>query len=272
MNRENVHILLVSLLRPIARFCLRYGLQIQDLHEACKRAIVLEAQSQVAREAGTANISRLSAATGIHRRDVTRLTAEPDAQQEPQGLTTRIIGQWQHDRRFSTPAGRPRPLTVGVDGSEFHALVAAVSKDLHAGTIFKELERLGLVESRGDTVRLLSGVFVPRADTVASYRMLARDASSLFSAVEANIHDEPDPAHLHGTTSFDNLRQSALPEIRAWLLAEGSKFHRRVREHLSSFDLDLSPPSAKESRTGKIHGGGKVVCTTVSFTSGGEDA
>lgn len=254
---------LTTLLRPAARFCLRHGLHIQDLLEAAK-AVFLEVCAEELRAKGEkANTSRLSAATGIHRRDVMRITERGELKEQPQGLISRVLGQWQHDRRFTTSAGKPRQLSLSDDNNEFRKLILAVSQDLNPGTLLFELERLGAVERRGNRLILKAQAYVPRNDWKEGYRMLARDSSYLSNAVEQNVHEQAEEPNLHATTELDNIRLDEVPRIRQWLLEEGSKFHNRVRAYLSRFDLDLNP------RGRNAQGGAKVVFSCFSFTEGG---
>lgn len=271
MTRNELPDILFYLLRPIARFCLRHGLHVQDLVEAAKRALLYEAaaglrESTPPAERERPNFSRLSAATGIHRRDVMRLAADQPPNIEPQSLVSRIIGQWQHDRRFTATKNRARALTFGQDGSEFQQLVEAVSKDLHAGTLLKELDRLGIVTFHDDRVALTNTAFSLRGNAKDAYRMLARDSMTLATAVDENLADRTATPHLHATTEFDNIRIDALPAIRKWLLTEGSKFHDKVRRYLSAYDLDLNRPTPRAGAAPL--GGGRVSLTTVSLSAG----
>ena len=69
-------------------------------------------------------------------------------------MISRVVAQWENDRRFLTQAGKPRVLSCDEDDSEFSELVRLVSKDLHPGTVLFELERSGIVERSKRGVRL----------------------------------------------------------------------------------------------------------------------
>ena len=277
MQREKLLPLLSLLLRPLVRFCLRHGLHIQDLHEAAKGVFVAEAREHLTTRGDDPNISRVSAATGMHRRDVMRIANDGAVKSEPLGLISRVVGQWQYDKRYCQKSGKPRELSCGTTESEFHQLVAALSSDIHAGTVLRELERLGIVERKEGAngerveqrVKLCSGVVVPSGDVLVSYKLLAKDSLNLYSAVEENIFQQANnktseadkSPNLHGTTEFDNIRSEALPKIREWLYSEGSKFHARARDYLSKYDLDIRATGKKSV------GGGKVSLTTFSLCS-----
>ena len=63
---------------------------------------------------------------------------------------------------------------------------------------------------------------------------------------------------------YGGFPKEALPEIRQWLLVEGSKFHTKVRKHLARYDLDTN---------NKIQGmgGQRVGLTAFSFICEGKN-
>ena len=71
-------------------------------------------------------------------------------------------------------------------------------------------------------------------------KLLSEDTEDLFSSVTQNIFDRPMTPNLHLKTVFDKIPESALPQIRKWLLTEGSSFHTKVRDKLSKYDLDTA--------------------------------
>ncbi len=235
---------------------------MQDLSEAAKRVFVEVAQREMS---GLRNISRLSAATGLQRRDVTRLLEDENSEPVPAGLPNRVIGQWIHDRRFRSADGSPKDLPIDGPKQSFKRLVETISLDLHPGTVLQELERIRAIERCEAGVRLVAHAFVPQQDPKESYRLLSRDLDNLVEAVTENIQNDTaagvsTPKNLHVTVEFDNLRADKLPEIRKWLMEEGSKYQKRVSEYLSSFDVDINPP--KEA----VPAGGKASCSIFALT------
>lgn len=239
------------LLRPLARFCLRHAVQIQDFLEAAKAVFLEAARAEIAAGGEKVNVSRLSAITGMHRRDVMRLSKQTPPKKsnvrwEPRNLISRIIGQWQCDRRFTGKNRRPKVLALEAGRAGFRTLVASVSNDLNPGTVLFELERLGVVERSAKGVRLCAAVYRPREDVNEGFRMLAADVETLVRAVEENLVVGQKPPNLHGRTEFDNVRPEAASDIRAWLLERGAAWHREAREYLARFDQDITPPEGKQ--------------------------
>jgi hypothetical protein len=257
------------MLRPIARLCLRSSVGVQFLIE-CLKEVLLELSSEEIEQNGEkVTTSRLSVMTGLHRRDVARLRAKGRAERatfQP-GIISRVIGRWTQERGFLTVEGKPRLLTVEGEDSEFSRLVFESTRDVHASTILRELERVGAVErtnQKGDAqrVRLLQNAYVP-GRSEEGFAILARDIEDLILAVEENVDRQESIPNLHGRTEYDNIALSKLPEIRAWLFKEGTAFHVKIRSYLAQFDKDLNSSIDAD-------GGGRVVVGNFSRIEGGK--
>ncbi len=243
------------LLKPIVGFCIRNGLTIQTLLECSKVVFIESAAADLEANGQKVNVSRLSVATGLHRRDVMRIYREGNTQEESASIPSRVIGQWEQDSRFLTKAGKPRMLSLDGDDSEFRQLVKLISSDVNSGTILFELERTGAVERVGDKLKLCRRALIISENPEDSFRLLSEDAEDLVASVEQNVFSSEDVKNLHARTEYDNIAVDDLPAIRKWLLDEGSKFHARARKYLAQFDLDIAP------REGAA-GGGRVVVGT----------
>ena len=230
------------LLRPIAAFAVRHGLKMQPLIECLKIELIAAAQRQLSDKALKINTSRMSAVTGLQRKDIERLLrAAPPPQSTAHDLITKVVGLWRTDARFCSAPDMPRTLTFGPPESEFSQLISQVSRDLTPGTVLFELRRIEAVQCEGNAISLKVRSYVPRDDIDRSFEILSLDADDLAYAVEDNVFEQRSPANLHARTFYDRIREDAVPAIRAWLLKEGHVFHTRVREFLSAFDQDVTP-------------------------------
>ena len=238
--------------KPIARFCLRRSIKLQDMVEQLKVSLLEVALDEMQQRNQRPTASRLAIMTGVHRKDVTRIIERGESKPEDVALPARIIGQWRTRPEFVGLSGKPRALTVEGNDSEFAGLVRSVSKELNPYTLLFELERSGAVERSGDRLRLLTQVYTPKGDQKRALEMLAADAEDLFEAVQENVFDQPKIANLHITTTYDNVSTSAVKQIRAWLLSEGAKFHQRAREFLARFDVDSNPKLRGQSAGVKV--------------------
>ena len=245
------------MLRPVARLCLRSGLSIQDLVEAAKVVFVNVARDEHLKNKEKLNVSRLSVATGLHRRDVARILSEDGGEFEPVNLLSRLVGLWENGEQYKTRAGKPKVLSFEGEGNEFYSMVKQVTKDVHPSSILHQVERLSLVERTAHGLRLLSGSQDVRKDLERGYHVLSQDIEDLSIAVEENILGSRELPNLHARTEFDNLFEDSLPEVREWLLKEGSLFHQRARTFLANHDADLQPHVRKAA-------GKKVILTCFS--------
>jgi hypothetical protein len=257
--------ILLLLLRPVVAFCLRHSLRLQDIIECSKAVFVELGRRELERGSSKANVSRLSAMSGVHRRDVTRMLKDGPAKNYEKDLITKVVGQWQTDSRFTTSKHLPRVLSISTERSEFNDLVYSVSKDLNPGTVFFELERVGAIESTPRGIKLVIESYVPKGDPVAGFNIWANDAEDLTETVEENVLSEGDIRQFHARTSYDNVRPDAVPEMKRWFGREGHEFHARVREYVSQFDQDINPDPKFKGR------GVKVTFSSFSNVKDGEE-
>lgn len=230
-----------ALVRPLVRVCLAYSVHLQELLEIIKAELISAARSELQQSGKRASVSRLSVVTGLHRKDIDRLSrADPDTASRAD-LATKVIGQWQTDKNFLTKSGQPRVLTIGSDQSSFSRLARSVSKELSPATIMFELERIGAIEVVERGIRLRMGSYTPRGDLVAGTNILSADIKTLIAAVLDNLTTERNLKNLHARTEFDNIRPAHLTDIAQWLITEGHAFHARAREFLARFDQDITP-------------------------------
>ena len=248
---------LSALLRPVVRFCLRRGFSFQAFVESARDLFIDEASNILRASGEEPNVSRLSAMTGINRRQLTD-RAERKAPLNPNStMMSRVIGQWQEDRRFCSSRGRPKLLSYEGTSSEFHTLVGIVSKDLNPYTLLKELERSKNVERTADGLRLLARVFLATGKVEEGFSLLSEDIDDLVKTVEWNVLGSPKVPNLHLRTEYTRIRADRAAEVREWLLEEGSRFHANARKFLAALDLDIQPTvtlrtGTKEKEEGSV--------------------
>lgn len=251
---------LVPILRPTAAFCLRHGLKLQDAIECLKAAFLQVANQEAAGRSEKPNQSRLSLMTGVHRRDVARLSSGDLLTLNPiDDVTTRVLGRWQTDKRFRTKGGLPRPLTFEGEKSEFAQLVRLVTKDIRAASVLSELERSKSIERSGTLVYVASESFTPGGEVERGFEVLAVDQEALLEAAQENLLSPPEPRNLQSRTEFDRIRAEEVPAIRRWMLVKGHQLHSEAREFFASHDQDINP---KQDYKGKLV---KVILGTFGY-------
>ena len=246
---DRFEIYLGKLFKPVVRFAYRRGWKIQQLLELLKISLLTVAEEDIRHQGTEANVSRLSVATGLHRRDVMRLWRDESPPKTADNLLTKIIGQWQGARRFLTPRGKPRILSFEGRESEFAELVASITQDINSYTILFELERADLVERTDKGLRLKRPAFTPtREDIEQGLQLLTSDVDDLVQAVEENLYAPQSVPNLHIKTEYDNVPREAVPKIRELLINEGAAFHEKMRSLLAQSDRDINPKATGTGR------------------------
>ena len=255
---EKEFALLRALMRPALRYCLRRSLKIQDAYSALKEEFLDLANHELSQSGETVSVSKLSASTGLQRKDIRKIVGREEEEESKRelNLIVRISSSWSFSRAYSAK-GKPKKLTFKGKDSEFALLVREINSDLSHHTILNEMERLGLVKRSGENVSLVRhGVNLKGLDGLFS---TSTDIDQLFLSASENIESEKEIENLHARTSFDNIPESALPKINEWILDLGSQIHKKVHGYLAKFDRDTNP---QVKHPGKAH---RVSFTTFSF-------
>lgn len=255
------------LLAPIARLCLARGLNFAAAVERLKQSYVGAARDAHAGRHGPRDVSRVSAATGISRREVTRISNELVAPAVVRGSpATKVFTRWAGSAKLRDRSGNPRPLRRHGRAPSFEALSYSVTHDIHPTVILDELCRLGLTRHDEATgmVHLLRDAFAPHADQGRALAFLGSNVSDhLLAAVENVLADEP--RHLEQAIFADELSDQSMADVRSlvnaqWraMLAEvvpklealieadrmaGRHARKRVRIGLYSFNTDMPEPT-----------------------------
>lgn len=214
---------LVNLLLPITRVLVRGGAGIDELVRAVKRAYLLGAMQAVSRPDGRVNVSRLSVATGMTRKEVSALLG---GERSSRGAAKRGRGQqralrvfrgWLTDPRFRNRSGRPSELNYRGKKQSFTLLVKLYGGDVTPKSVLRELERMEAVHVTGQgLVRLRTSR--NRNNVEANYQLseLARLFEDFSSAV-LQSHLGPN------APSFFGFKDSKIPSAR-----DAAYFMRRL--------------------------------------------
>ncbi len=247
-------------LAPLAQLAVERGLPYAALEESMKQAVVQAAAAAHPKVAPQRSVSRISTATGINRREVTRLVqAEAAAPRRRRSLASALFAHWLSDPAYLDASGAPRVLPRLGAVSSFETLAQAVTRDVHPRSLLDELLRLKLatLDEDADTVSLLRGGFVPRGDSTRMLGFLADNVGDhLRAAVENLLADGSrhfEQAVFADGLSVDSVRrmrsligpqwkallETLVPALEQWVLADAelpAEQKHRVRIGLYAFD------------------------------------
>jgi len=263
------------LLGPLARLAVARGLTFPAIKELLKQEFV-----RAARDAqpgsGARDVSRVATATGLTRREVTRLSAQqPPALADRPSPATQLFTRWQADRKLRDRRGKPRVLPRHGPAPSFEALALSITRDVHPRSLLDQLVRLGLAthDAKTDTVRLLEEAFVPRDDQARMVGFLGQNVGDHLAAGVANVlgderrhfeqavfADELSDASIAAAKKLVNSQWRALmaalvPELEDLVQADRAaterdpahRADRRLRIGLYSYDDAMQRPDAEES-------------------------
>lgn len=213
---------LEGLLAPVARLCLARGLSFGAAEELLKRAYVAAAREAHGTAAAQRDVSRVSTATGLTRREVTRITndATTPAVLRP-APATQLFTKWLGSRRLRDKQGRPIALKRQGRAPSFEALAQSITTDVHPRSLLEELCRLGLAhhDEASDTVSLLHESFVPRDDRGRLLAFLGSNVGDHLAAAVANVL-AAEPPHLEQAVFADELSSESLSKVRKLVSAQ----------------------------------------------------
>ncbi len=260
---------IATLLEPIAELAVARGLPFAAVEDLFKAAFVAAARRAQPESAGARIVSRVATATGLTRREVTRLLDAPDPQTgvplARPSPATQVFTRWRADPALRDRRGQTKALPRQGPAPSFEALARSVTQDVHPRSLLDELCRLGLAEVSGDTVRLLRESVVGSRDSERAYGFLGSNVGDHLRAGVANVLADT-PPHVEQAVFADELSAesiaafretakaqwqallaAAVPKLQALVDADASSGRtrdRRVRIGLYTYHDAMSDPPA----------------------------
>jgi hypothetical protein len=235
----------LRLLRPLARLLLRHAVPFSAFQELAKRAYVAAALADFTIPGKKPSVSRASILTGLTRKDVQRLVAEPDPSvgisSERYNRAARVLTGWVRDPDFQDADGQPRGLDA--DGEfGFAALVKRYSGDMPARAMLDELLRVGAVQRLEDgRIEPLTRAYVPHHSAADKLVILGADVSDLIDTIDHNmLHGSIDP-RFQRKVMYHHVPVEALPAFRKLSAAQAQAL-------LEKLDIWLADQCAEPSR------------------------
>jgi hypothetical protein len=173
--------LLSVMLLPIARMLLRSGFGAGELIRAAKQASVRAALIEVIPLGSRVNVSRLSVATGLTRKEISNLLGRSlKTKSLPQKSTLeqrawRVLRGWHSDPKYRERSGRLAALPFAGKQRTFSSLVRRYGGDVTPRSVLRELERIKVVtKTRSGTLRLHSRALHSRSLLIQQLSDVAR--------------------------------------------------------------------------------------------------
>jgi len=208
-------------LRPLIRLLIAQGVTFPQLAAILKSVYVESAEQDFRIEGRPQTDSRISLLTGVHRKDVRRLSDEAQRSLEAMpasvSLGAQLVARWTGDRRYQDRHGAPLPLPrLAREGGEvsFEGLVASVSKDIRSRAVLDEWLRLGVVElDDRDRVQLRSEAFVASEGFEEKAFYFGHNLHDHLAAAVHNVMGGQ-PAFLERSVHYDALSMESIEQLR----------------------------------------------------------
>ena len=194
-GKGDVAQLLSVMLVPMARMLLKSGFGAGELLRAAKQASVKAALIEVIPLGSRVNVSRLSVATGLTRKEIASIlgrTLNSKSLSEKSTLEQRawrVLRGWHTDPKYRERSGRLAALPFAGKQRTFSTLVRRYGGDVTPRSVLRELERIKVVtKTRSGMLRLHSRALHSRSlliQQLSHFAMIFRD----FAATVAGNED-----------------------------------------------------------------------------------
>jgi Family of unknown function (DUF6502) len=211
-----------AVLLPLARLCVAQGLPFDRIEEVLKQAYVDAAREakRAAGVVGTRDVSQVSMATGLSRREVARLSAHADSGVGRRGATrpsavNQLYLRWSTAKRLRASDGQPLALPRNGRAPSFESLAQSITRHVHPRSLLDEMLRLGLatLSEDGQTVRLEPGRYVPEKDEAQLFDYLGANVGDHLAAATANVAGRGQ-RHFEQAIFADELSEATAQAVR----------------------------------------------------------
>ena len=240
---------------PLAQLCIAKGIRIRAVEDRLRGAFVKAAREAHPAPTSTRLISRISATTGLTRREVARLERQPESNREPQrSPITELFTHWLSDPALRDADNKPLKLPRHGPAPSFESLAQSATQDVHPRTLLDELCRLQLAayDSTSDSVQLLREAFVPHGDWARMLAFLGDNVGDHFSAAVANVLQDG-KQHIEQAIFADELSAESLAQACELMTNQWRALLAQVApqlEHLIETDKKSGRPQDQSLRIG----------------------
>jgi hypothetical protein len=242
---------LATMLKPVIRLMLKGGIGYAEFSNVAKSVFVEIATQEYGLRGRPTNASRVSAITGISRKQVGQLRRQgllvkwtPSMETTPLNA---ILHFWHHDPEFSEAPGRPRALPPEGSAS-FATLVARYGGDIPVGAIRASLIRAGSAseDDRG-WLAARAAYYFPTKYSDDFIRGIAFSFGSLGSTLVHNAtlrqqanstrEEQIRKSRIERTVWSDHLTEEDIAKFKAWARERGEVFAKEANQWVGEHEL-----------------------------------
>jgi hypothetical protein len=226
-----------SALQPIAALLLDVGISHDDFARMVQRAYVSEAEARQRALGTRPSISRIAAATGMSRQEVSQIIAAstPSSQSVTLSLrpADRILAAWNSDPDFLLQNGSPKPLDYIASRPSFADLVKKHGPDIPPRALLKELLASNLISEPAPDVflpiRPSSSTRLPRKEAIRDF---GAKINALGFTLLKNLRSLETRPLFESMTITDNLPASLSAKVSRELERRCRTFSQAIERFL----------------------------------------
>lgn len=249
----------LTALQPVIALLLDAGINTNELAHFVRWAAVQEAANRQRLLGKKPSISRIAAATGLTRAEVSNLLdAEiPSASslELAPRMADKVLAAWQNDPDFLEPNGRPRILSYGDLPPSFSDLVHKYAPDIPPRAMLKEFIAAGLVaEIAPDRFRPSA---TPVTQTISEKEALTAfgaKMNALGATLLNNLRVAPQRSLFESLVHVGEIRDSTVPKVTKELERRCRTFSQSIERYLLDqvLSADSAPPTGSDKMVGVI--------------------
>ena len=237
------------LLRPLVRILIRNGVAHGAFVELTRKVFVDVAFAEFAPQDKKQTVSRVSAQTGLTRKEVKRLhelqQTDDSSSQARYNRAVRVISGWMNDARFLDSAGKPADLPMRGETPSFDELVKQYSGDIPTRAMLSMLLDAGSVQQVNGNVRLIRHAYLTGSDPVEKLNILGSDVFELISTIDHNMTADPADLQFQRKVSYDNIDPDALSKLRKMSAKKAQTLLEQLNKQYADHELEDSSEQGK---------------------------
>lgn len=186
-------------LKPIARLCIHFGIDLRTLTEMMKIAFVNVAKEEFKVSGKSQTDSRIALLTGVHRKDVRRILgrAPEKSSGKNQSLLANLIAQWLGTPELTDASGQTKPIPRNPHPDHKHSFISlagSLTNDIHPRALLDECLNRGIVRiDVDDMVYLVEESLVPASNLDEKAHFFSQTIHDHISAAEHNLNGNQPP-------------------------------------------------------------------------------
>ena len=242
-----------GLIRPLVRTLISRGVPAPAFYKLLKTVYVEVANEDFRISDQRPTDSRITLLTGVHRRDVKEILANPDTTWESTRAKTAtmasVVGQWIARAEYQSATGAPKALPrTSEDGESFENLVRLVNTDIRPRTVFDELLRQGLIVEGDDGLLRISDIAVMGpASEDHKLVFFASNVGDHMAAASENLLSEP-PPFFERAVFYNALSPASVDTVEGDVRAQAQALLETVNDKSSALQKEDRQVSSPKER------------------------